>query len=197
MPVPAAIETVWNGVRYRSRLEARWAIFFDALGVEHQYEPEGFDLGGLWYLPDFWLPEQKLWLECKPVPATGDDERKINAFARCIVHDQHEPDMLSQEDCSLPWGGKRFVQLVGPPETGHDYLQYDAHFLEFPGWDNHYRWQACPVCGRVGIEFGDNGDRVCAVFRWHEQVRRTHHGPRALISIEEAAQRSRSERFIR
>lgn len=34
------IETIYNGYRFRSRLEARWAVFFDALGVEYQYEPE-------------------------------------------------------------------------------------------------------------------------------------------------------------
>lgn len=61
-----AIETVYNGYRFRSRLEARWAVFFDTLGIEYQYEPEGFDLGEAgWYLPDFWLPEQKCWIEIK------------------------------------------------------------------------------------------------------------------------------------
>lgn len=49
-----AIETEYNGYRFRSRLEARWAVFLDILGVKYEYEPEGFDLGnGLYYLPDF------------------------------------------------------------------------------------------------------------------------------------------------
>lgn len=49
-----AIETVYNGYRFRSRLEARWAVFFDALGVKYEYEPEGFELpSGKRYLPDF------------------------------------------------------------------------------------------------------------------------------------------------
>ena len=48
------IETVYNGYRFRSRLEARWAVFFDAAGIEYQYEPEGFELpSGNYYLPDF------------------------------------------------------------------------------------------------------------------------------------------------
>ncbi len=48
------IETIYNGYHFRSRLEARWAVFFDALGIEWEYEPEGFDLGGgVYYLPDF------------------------------------------------------------------------------------------------------------------------------------------------
>ena len=51
-----AIETYYNGRYFRSRLEARWAVFFDACGVRYEYEPEGYDLGnGLWYLPDFLL----------------------------------------------------------------------------------------------------------------------------------------------
>jgi|SRR5215208_4017187 len=61
------IDTVYNGYRFRSRLEARWAVFFDVLGVPYDYEPEGYDLGRVgWYLPDFWLPEQRCWVEIKP-----------------------------------------------------------------------------------------------------------------------------------
>ena len=49
-----AIQTEYNGYLFRSRLEARWAVFFDALGVDYEYEPEGFELpSGDRYLPDF------------------------------------------------------------------------------------------------------------------------------------------------
>jgi len=65
-----AIETRYKGYRFRSRLEARWAVFFDALGVRWQYEPEGFDLDGVWYLPDFWLSDLECWAEVKPVRPT-------------------------------------------------------------------------------------------------------------------------------
>lgn len=61
-----AIETIYNGYRFRSRLEARWAVVFDALGIEWVYEPEGLDLGKLgWYLPDFYLPGEKWFVEVK------------------------------------------------------------------------------------------------------------------------------------
>lgn len=61
-----AIETIYKGYRFRSRLEVRWAVFFDAVGVPFEYEKEGFDLGeSTWYLPDFWLPSLKLWVEIK------------------------------------------------------------------------------------------------------------------------------------
>jgi len=38
------LETKYRGCRFRSRLEARWAVFFDALGIKWWYEPEGFAL---------------------------------------------------------------------------------------------------------------------------------------------------------
>lgn len=71
-----AIETEYAGCRFRSRLEARWAIFFDKLGVEWQYEPQGFTLpSGRQYLPDFRLPQLGLWVEVK------GDEREFQADA--------------------------------------------------------------------------------------------------------------------
>lgn len=61
-----AIETRYNGYRFRSRLEARWAVFFDTAGIPYEYEREGYDLGGVRYLPDFWLPVHQLYVEIKP-----------------------------------------------------------------------------------------------------------------------------------
>ncbi len=66
-----AIETEYNGYRFRSRLEARWAVFFDAAGIDYQYEPEGFELGIACYgdsdkyLPDFYLPGLDVYAEVK------------------------------------------------------------------------------------------------------------------------------------
>lgn len=49
-----AIETRYKGYRFRSRTEARWAVFFDALGYSWSYEDEGFSFrDGTHYLPDF------------------------------------------------------------------------------------------------------------------------------------------------
>lgn len=69
-----AIETIYNGYKFRSRLEARWAVFFDTLGIEYQYEVEGYDLGdNRWYLPDFWLPLIKTWIEIKGTKPNQDE----------------------------------------------------------------------------------------------------------------------------
>lgn len=92
-----AIETRFKGYRFRSRLEARWAVFFDALGIRWEYEPQGFHVGwpchtdecavngtscctcgekGRPYLPDFLLPGTETWVEVK-----GD----VRSFDRSLL----------------------------------------------------------------------------------------------------------------
>jgi hypothetical protein len=68
-----AIETEYSGHRFRSRLEARWAVFFDKLSVQWLYEPQGYVLGnGERYLPDFWLPRPGVWVEVKGSATEAD-----------------------------------------------------------------------------------------------------------------------------
>jgi hypothetical protein len=72
-----AIETVYRGYRFRSRTEARWAVFFDALGLKWEYEVEGFELPSGRYLPDFRLhpelPTRGVWFEVKGVVPTASE----------------------------------------------------------------------------------------------------------------------------
>lgn len=71
-----AIQTHYKGRIFRSRLEARWACFLDALKVEWDYEPEGFDFGsGFRYLPDFYVPSWNVYIEIKPRLRKKDPER--------------------------------------------------------------------------------------------------------------------------
>jgi hypothetical protein len=71
----APIETRYKGYRFRSRLEARWAVFFDALKIQWEYEKQGFHLPSGDYLPDFWLPQVSMWAEVKAEPMTGIESR--------------------------------------------------------------------------------------------------------------------------
>lgn len=84
-----AIETKYKGYRFRSRLEARWAVFFDTLGIAWEYEKEGYDLGKAgWYLPDFWLPDLQLWIEIKgenPTPQEKAKAQQLCAETKCSV----------------------------------------------------------------------------------------------------------------
>ncbi|RTL73623.1 MAG: hypothetical protein EKK36_14190 [Bradyrhizobiaceae bacterium] len=67
------IETNFDGHRFRSRTEARWAVFFKAAGILYEYEKEGLVLDGDPYLPDFWLPDLELWLEVKGDQPTPEE----------------------------------------------------------------------------------------------------------------------------
>lgn len=70
-----AIETHYKGYKFRSRLEARWAVFFDALGLCWDYESEGYDLGGVYYLPDFKITlrnDRVVYYEVKPERTNKD-----------------------------------------------------------------------------------------------------------------------------
>lgn len=70
-----AIQTEYKGYLFRSRLEARWAVFFDKIGIPWEYEPEGLILSGnKYYLPDFYLPEFHCYFEVKPIHLLKDNE---------------------------------------------------------------------------------------------------------------------------
>ena len=81
-----AIETYYNGYRFRSRLEARWAVFFDAVGIRYEYEHEGFEMGGVKYLPDFYLPDADRWIEIKGKKLSKDEVEKCSLF--CEAQDR-------------------------------------------------------------------------------------------------------------
>lgn len=93
-----AIDTPYKNHLFRSRLEARYAVYFDALNVEWEYEKEGFDLGdGLYYLPDFYLPEFGIYAEIKPTKFNYKEHTKCKRLA-----------VLSQ---------KKVIELVGLPNV--------------------------------------------------------------------------------
>ena len=59
------IQTFYKGFHFRSRLEARYAVMFDAAGLAWEYEPEGFELPSGRYLPDFYIPKWDAFIEIK------------------------------------------------------------------------------------------------------------------------------------
>lgn len=65
-----AIPTVYRGVQFRSRLEARWACMFDQLRWAWHYEP--IDLEG--YIPDFIVQQggTDILVEIKPFLQVSD-----------------------------------------------------------------------------------------------------------------------------
>ncbi len=77
-----ALPAHYRGTQFRSRTEASWAAFFDSRSIEWEYEKEGFELSdGTWYLPDFWLPQVKMWAEVKGGEFSEDEIRKCDLLA--------------------------------------------------------------------------------------------------------------------
>jgi hypothetical protein len=141
------IKTYYKGYRFRSRLEARWAVFFDTLGIDWEYEKDGYDLDDLgWYLPDFWLPytesykgifkypDSGEWVEIKPFIRGKDPEligiQKLDALSKGTKHSGNMMFGLPAEHYyihthhSSEWNwtfpGEKVVDLGGYPLPGEN-----------------------------------------------------------------------------
>jgi hypothetical protein len=177
-----AIDTFYRGYRMRSRLEARWGTFFDALGVAWAYEPEGFVLGsGKPYLPDFYLPEQCYWIDVKPRTCTTDERRatfgKLHAIAT-----------------QFP-GNEGFV-LCGEP-YGYPPYGFEDFAYEIESFDEPLYFAECPTCCHIGIAYMGWASRIvcpCGHTRentgWHKVMRA---GTPRLVRAYEMARAARFE----
>jgi hypothetical protein len=75
-PIPSP----YAGVQFRSRLEARVAVLLDHLNIawEYEYEPVHIPQMNDIYLPDFWLPDLRCYIEVKGgVDAWARDEQLL------------------------------------------------------------------------------------------------------------------------
>jgi hypothetical protein len=92
-----AIETRYAGYRFRSRLEARWAVFFDVAEMDWEYEPQGLEVrttrGRIKYLPDFWLETSGQWAEVKGYLDT-DAMVRLHALASAMAQCSEGNDMV-------------------------------------------------------------------------------------------------------
>lgn len=148
-----AIETRYAGCYFRSRLEARWAVFFDALNIDWRYEYEGYELDGTRYLPDFWLPELVCWYEIKGRPPTEDELQKARDLSQCT----NQRVYIAWGD--LPWQ-LDYHGPVNTTNTGIELIQW-VDELEDISEDSSYAWCVCPCgCGRYGIEYEGRGARI-------------------------------------
>jgi len=141
------IPTIWNGRKFRSRLEARWAVFFDALGVRYEYEKEGYQLkSGVWYLPDFWLTDLKFWIEIKPSTPNPDEYDKASE--------------LSESSGLFLYMA---IDPIFPVNKFPSYFNDVPRHIAFLGGctDEYYWWTRCPTCGELGIQFQGRGERIC------------------------------------
>jgi hypothetical protein len=120
----SSIKTVYDGVTYRSRLEARWAIVFAALGLPFEFEPQLFDLPSGRYLPDFRIfggYDVAFWVEVKgPVP----DAREFTVATEINLYEG--PLVIFSGDLPMRSGGgtawwfdtaERQWEMIAPDEA--------------------------------------------------------------------------------
>lgn len=131
------IQTKYNGILYRSRLEARWSVFFNFLNIAHIYEPEGYKVtdGNKFveqYLPDFYLPDvfyrntsQTGWyIEVKP---HGNFNKKLET----ICNGLKRPGLL----------------LAGWQTRQAEHYQHGEYY------DSNMEFRICEDCGSVLVGF--------------------------------------------
>jgi hypothetical protein len=185
-----AIDTRYNGHLFRSRLEARWAVFLDAVHCPFWYESDRFDLGTSTYLPDFRIideyPDSSWWLEIKPTDPLGWERQLCYELAKKT--------------------GEVVRMFVGPPECGKFHVLMWDRFSSVPkatavnkpadfGWlffktGNQDRWKNNPHFIGAALEDASSarfeyGQRPAAVVDFAElrELKRRHE---ARCSIEDA-----------
>lgn len=137
-----ALETEYAGHRFRSRLEARWAVGLDALGVQWEYEPQRYQLPSGKYLPDFWLPQQRCFLEVKGLEPSDSYRVLLEELAAGTGH--------------------RVILAVGSipnPDRFEIGGQGDPFWLEATDlledlsvmWAGWQAWCRCPTCGAFDV----------------------------------------------
>lgn len=164
-----AIETNYGGHRFRSRLEARWAVFFTNLDLNWDYEPQGFIVGRAFhrarpYLPDFYLPHLGLYIEIKPAYADRVDPDGVSRwedFAGMVATEwDHDRAVMSCGPIPDPLKLDRY----GPPRSFERYgqygpgVRYDEGTYAIGGGD--YAWCSCPSGGHFDVQPDARGGRI-------------------------------------
>lgn len=153
-----AIPTKYNGIQFRSRLEAKWACFFDLMNWKWQYEP--CDFNG--WIPDFGIYgyECTVYVEVKPtVVFLPNIANEIDASG-C-----NQEVLLIGETCPIPGGSNVFgdnVQLGwlrtacgGNPDDG--ITTFDWTDCEFSCYDRSRIGFAEPMYSWFCRIYGDSG----------------------------------------
>lgn len=134
------IQTTYKGYRFRSRVEARWAVFFDAMGWEWEYEVEGFEMpDGTRYLPDF------------VVTIKGYNRGDVSA--RSYVFEIKRDDSGDYEKAwkLAKFGGREVIVVEGPPAAKVWTLFNAEAEDQWDGWP-------CYFCSRNRIWFDERFD---------------------------------------
>ena len=138
-----AIPTNYSGTLFRSRLEARYAKLLDSYKIEWAYEVEGYEYNGIWYLPDFYLPEMNVLLEVKG-PSIPGIEKPTNL--RKYIESGIIPDVdwWNPEVLILVGDVNGNITLAGSDEEAPLVKCRDCHKYFFIAESRSFE---CRICG--------------------------------------------------
>lgn len=141
-----AIETSYKGYRFRSRLEARWAIFFDSLKLKWEYEGQGYYVGSERYLPDFWVSTWNCFVEIKPNETVAQDRGE--RMCKLLSLETTDPVLLITGN---PWKGEHKVTVFknGQPIFTGQFA--DAEHASFTGCAIVSRKNGYPLGRQKGV----------------------------------------------
>ena len=140
----SAIATDYRHFEFRSRLEAKWAVFFDLCGWQWSYEP--MDLDG--WIPDFAIGEQPTLVEVKPFFSDEEWKEAIEKIKRTgydkpVILLGADPTWFAQETYfEAPQCGWLLERLDVPGMPQH--IVSDLHFGITEG---NERIGLCPMDG--------------------------------------------------
>ena len=142
--VMKGVSVEYNGIIFKSKLEAKWACYFDCIGIKWQYEPNLFKFkNNIYYKPDFFLPQVNLWAEVKiDNELTTLEIEKIKCLInetgkRCILLNGG-PKPITFELIQLDENGKLFRGNDCVVSMYHDYPIAEHRFYECSGFGAGY-----------------------------------------------------------
>jgi hypothetical protein len=170
-----SIPTKYRGYHFRSRLEARWAVFFDTAKIRWEYEPEGFDVNGTWYLPDFYLADLHCYFEVKGTSEYDLD--LLKRFAQLIKKDLVVAEGAIPDPEEYDCGDEIGLQVIGASPSG----DWDM------AWGYKDMFLRCTNCGRIEI--------MNEVYSTMKENCRCSESHARWIPLSEALEAARSARF--
>lgn len=171
------VQTTYNGKAFQSGLHARWAVFFDHLGIAWKYRETTYDLKSTGvFTPEFWLPD--VWyrhvakgtiVQIVAPCIRGMMEPLEVASALCVVSGHACHVVVGTPAGSGMEGLQWFVLAPNPDESGRivwdaPFVWYrcqacNAHMLCFP----ETSYENCPECGSV-MDWGSRVSGEADVF---------------------------------
>ena len=159
-----AKETRYKGYRFRSRLEARWAVFFDHLNVRWDYEFEGFQLkDNNSYLPDFLLRDDgtfpDIWVEVKPnKPMTANKSKHYYQVATQLIETANHTGFLVVMGDPLEAKAFLFGSFDGEKKLGPLDAETFINFFALKAkMDNDKILEAAKAARSARFEHGESG----------------------------------------